>query len=202
MPSKAQRFVVIGEFFLLSFLSLKKPSHRIFLHAAHHILHSKYLAGCRASAGEFLGQLCCWHLEADPLHLEAGHTINGGVFNNGREYHVDIGQCPCLQKCMSSACCIFFPIWPFFCRYSQLNYTHRTNDIATTAEEAQSLIRAASHAACDDVTEGLNRHKRAAQNQNVDARSSWVAAPSQPAMGLTRAIHTIHECRSPVSACK
>jgi len=24
----------------------------------------------------------------------------GRVFNNGREYHVDIGQCPCLGKCM------------------------------------------------------------------------------------------------------
>jgi hypothetical protein len=42
MLLKAQRSVVIGKFLFLSFLPLKKPSHRIFLRAAHHILHSKW----------------------------------------------------------------------------------------------------------------------------------------------------------------
>jgi hypothetical protein len=42
----------------------------------------------------------------------------------------------------------------------------------------------ASRAACDDVAEGSNRHKQGVQNQNVDARSSRIAVPSQPAMGF------------------
>ena len=43
----------------------------------------------------------------------------------------------------------------------------------------------ASCAARDDVAEGSNRRNRGVQNQNVDARSSRIAAPSQPAMGFT-----------------
>ena len=67
----------------------------------------------------------------------------------------------------------------------QPNHTHPTNDIAAAAEEARFLIRVASRAARDDVAEGSNRHKRGVQNQNEDARSSWIVAPSQPAMGFT-----------------
>jgi hypothetical protein len=57
--------------------------------------------------------------------------------------------------------------------------------IAAAADEARFLIRVASRAARDDVAEGSNRRKRGVQNQNEDARSSRIAAPSQPAMGFT-----------------
>lgn len=65
-----------------------------------------------------------------------------------------------------------------------LETTHPTNDVAATAEEAQFLICVASRAARNDVAEGLNRCKRAAHNQNMDARSSWIATP-QAAIGFT-----------------
>jgi hypothetical protein len=72
----------------------------------------------------------------------------------------------------------------FFCRYLQPNHTHGTNDIAATAEEAWSLIHVASHAARGDITEGSNRRKRVAQNQDVDARSSRIVVPSQTVIGF------------------
>jgi hypothetical protein len=68
--------------------------------------------------------------------------------------------------------------------FSAVTRSRTINDVAATAEEARFLIHVASRAARDDVAEGSNHRKRAAQNQNMDARSSWIAAPSQSAIGF------------------
>jgi len=53
MLLKAQWSVVIGEFLLLSFLPLKKPSHCILFFVQHTIFYVPN--GCRANTGEFIG---------------------------------------------------------------------------------------------------------------------------------------------------
>ena len=124
------------------------------------------------------------------MHLGAGHIVNGrvffGVFNNGREYHVDISQCLCLGKCMYVA-----RVLHMFCPSDifSAGTRSRTPPIAQMIYCSRHcrgdtvLIRAASRPACNVITEGSNRRNRAPPNQIADARSSWIAhhrGSSQP----------------------
>jgi len=101
---------------------------------------------------------------------EADYTANRSYLKGGGGHYIRMGS-GCASE--NVRCFHFVSIFAFYCRYLQPNQIHNASNTAAVAEEARSVIRAASRSARNNDTEGHCRG--VAQEQNISLGPSLVA---------------------------
>ena len=106
---------------------------------------------------------------------EADYTANRSYSKGGGDITFVWAAAVHLKMFVAFILCLyhFVSIFAFYCRYLQPNQIHNASNTAAVAEEARSVIRAASRSARNNDTEGHCRG--VAQEQNISLGPSLVA---------------------------